>query len=80
MPLYYLSIQNGPFAGACGQGFRLADRNAAWTEMTNVCGDLIGSVCRNIKQNADWKIELLDDSRTPVFRIRLVAETPGPSP
>jgi hypothetical protein len=43
--------------------------------MTTVCSDLVGSVSRGIKQNTEWQIELLDLSRKPVFRIRLVAET-----
>jgi hypothetical protein len=75
MSLYYFSIRNGPFAGACGQGFDSVDRNAAWSEMTKVCADLVGSISRKLKQNAEWQMELLDESKKPVFRIRLVAET-----
>jgi hypothetical protein len=43
--------------------------------MTKVCGDLIGGAARDLKQNAEWQVELLDQSKEPVFRIRLVAET-----
>ena len=45
--------------------------------MTNVCGNLLGSISRSLKQNADWQMELLDETRKPVFRIRLVAESVG---
>ncbi len=75
MPLYYFSIPNGPFAEACGDGFDLADGDAAWAEMINVCSDLIGGISRKLKQNAEWRMELLDESKRPVFRIRIVAET-----
>ena len=51
------------------------DRDAAWAEMTKVCGDLVGSISRKLKQNAEWQMELLDEFKNPVFRIRLVAET-----
>ena len=51
------------------------DRDAAWVEMTKVCGDLVGSISRNLKQNAEWQMELLDESKKPLYRIRLVAET-----
>jgi hypothetical protein len=44
--------------------------------MTSVCGDLVGSISRNLKQNAEWQMELLDESKKPLFRIHLVAETP----
>jgi hypothetical protein len=62
-------------AGASSHGTELADRDAAWAEMTSVCGDLVGSISRNLKQNAEWHMELLDESKKPIFRIRLVAET-----
>ena len=43
--------------------------------MTRVCGNLLGSLSRGLKQNAEWQMELLDESKKPVFRIRLVAES-----
>jgi hypothetical protein len=53
----------------------LPDQDAAWTEMTKVCGDLVGGISHKMKQNAEWRMELLDESKKPLFRIRLVAET-----
>ena len=47
--------------------------DVAWAEMTKVCGDLVGSIARSLKQNGKWEVELLDESKTPT--IRLVAET-----
>jgi hypothetical protein len=43
--------------------------------MTKVCSDLVGGISRNLKQNTEWQMELLDESKKPIFRIRLVAET-----
>jgi hypothetical protein len=43
--------------------------------MTGVCGDMLAGVSRKLIENAEWQMELLDESRKPVFRIRLVAET-----
>jgi hypothetical protein len=54
---------------------RLADRDAAWKELTRVCGDVVGGISRKLKENSEWQMELLDESKKPVFRIRLVAET-----
>jgi hypothetical protein len=45
--------------------------------MTKVCGNLLGSLSRGLKQNAEWQMELLDEAKKPVFRIRLVAESLG---
>ena len=75
MPLFFFRICNGDYSGTSGEGFDLADKDAAWTEMTRVCGDLVGSIARKLKQQSEWRMELLDESRKPVFRIRVVAET-----
>ena len=75
MPRFYFRICNGDYSGTSGEGFDLADKDAAWTEMTRVCGDLVGSIARKLKQQSEWRMELLDESRKPVFRIRVVAET-----
>ena len=57
------------------QGTELADRAAAWSELTGVCGDMIGGIARKLKENCEWRMELLDESNRPVFRIRLVGES-----
>jgi hypothetical protein len=36
---------------------------------------MVGSIARKLKQNAEWQMELLDESKKSVFRISLVAET-----
>jgi hypothetical protein len=77
MSLYFFRISHGRYSGASDQGSEFANREAAWAEMTKVCADLVGSISRSLKQNAEWHMELLDEARRPVFRIRLVAETLG---
>ena len=74
MSLFYFRIKNGRYSGA-SDNFEVADRDAAWTEMTNVRGGLVSSIARRLTQNAEWQMELLDESQKTVFRIRLVAET-----
>ena len=75
MPLYFFRIQNGNFSGASDHGTELADHHAAWSELTSVCGDMASSISRKLKQNSEWQMELLDESKKPVFRIRIVGET-----
>ena len=53
------------------------DRAAAWTEMTAVCANLIGSIARRLKPDSEWHMDLLDEDKQLVFRIRLVGETAG---
>jgi len=75
MPLYFFRIRNGPYCGAGDHGTELADCDAAWNELTRVCGDLVGSIARKLKPDSEWQMEFLDESKKPVFRIRLVSET-----
>ncbi len=75
MPLYFFRIQNGPYSGPSDHGTELADRNAAWKELTSVCGDVVGSISRKLEPNSEWQMELLDASKAPLFRIRIVAES-----
>jgi len=53
MPLYFFRISHGRYAGASDQGSEFETREAAWAEMTKVCGNLLGSISRSLKQNAD---------------------------
>jgi uncharacterized protein DUF6894 len=76
VPLYYLRIRNGRYGSASDQAVDVADPDAAWAEMTRVCSTLIGAVSRDLKQNTEWQMELLDASRQPLFRIRVIGETP----
>ena len=75
MPLYFYRFRNGRYIGASDRGTECSDLGAAWKEMTNVCADMAGGMMRKLAQNSEWELELLDDARQPVFRIRIVAES-----
>jgi hypothetical protein len=79
MPLYFFRIRNGRYSGASEQGIELADANAAWQELTSSCADMVGGICRRLGRDTQWEMELLDEQKRPVFRISLVADTPGSS-
>jgi hypothetical protein len=75
MPLYFFCIRNGRYSGASDLGTELPDHDAAWKELTSVCGDLVGGISRKLRENSEWQMELLNETSKPVFRIRLIAET-----
>ena len=75
MPQYFFRIRHGRYSGASGQATEFESREAAWAEMTKVCANLVGGISRSLKQNAEWHMELLDETKKPVFRISLVSET-----
>ena len=75
--LYFFRISHGRYSGASELGSEFESREAAWKEMKKVCADLLGGISRTLKQDAEWHMELLDESKKPVFRIRLVSESLG---
>jgi hypothetical protein len=75
MSLYFFRISHGRYSGASDQGTEFESREDAWAEMTKVCANLLGGISRSLKQDAEWRMELLDEAKKPVFRIRLVAES-----
>jgi hypothetical protein len=83
MPQYFFRIRDGQYSDVSDHGAELSDRDAAWKELTSVCGDMVSGISRKLEENAEWQMELLDESKKPVFRIRLVAEsldqTAGPA-
>jgi len=78
MSLYFFRISTGRYSGAADQPYEFEDRAAAWTEMTEVCANLLGGISRSLKPNAEWRMELLDENKEPVFRMSLVGETQQP--
>jgi hypothetical protein len=75
MPLYFFRIRNGRYSGASEHGTECADRDAAWKELTSVCADMASGISRKLKENSEWHLELLDESKQPIFRIRIIGET-----
>ena len=75
MPIFFFRVRHGEEIRTRTDGAEFPDHNAAWKEMTGVCGDMIADISRKLPENAEWQMELLDESQKPVFRIRLVAET-----
>jgi hypothetical protein len=75
MSLYFFRISTGRYSGAADEPYEFEDRDAAWNEMREVSANLLGSIARNLKTNAKWSMELLDENKQPVFRISLIGET-----
>lgn len=75
MSVYFFRISNGRYSGAADQPYEFANRESAWSELTAVCADLIGGISRSLQKDAEWRMELLDEAKQPVFRIRLVSES-----
>jgi hypothetical protein len=74
MASYFFRISHGPYSGASDLPYEFDTREAAWIEMRAVCASLVAGIARSLKPNGEWQMELLDEVREPVFRIRLLGE------
>jgi hypothetical protein len=74
MPLYFFRIRNGRFSGAADCGTELSGHDAAWQELTNVCGDLVGSISRNLKQNNEWQMDCWTSPKSRFFAFALLGK------
>ena len=77
MTLYFFRISHGRYSGpsdAPDLPYEFDTREAAWTEMRAVCAKLVGGIARGLKPNAEWQMELLNDAKEPLFRIRVLGE------
>lgn len=75
MPIFFFRVRHGDHIGVSTDGAEFTDHNAAWKEMTGVCGDMIADISRKLPENAEWQMELLDEAQKPILRIRLISET-----
>jgi hypothetical protein len=74
MAIYFFRISHGQHSGASDRPYEFATREAAWSEMRAVCANLVGGIARSLKPNGEWQMELLDEAKEPVFRIRVLGE------
>jgi hypothetical protein len=74
MALYFFRISHGQHPGGSDLPYEFDTREAAWSEMRAVCANLVGGIARSLKPDAEWQMELLDEAREPVFRIRVLGE------
>ena len=69
MSLYFFRISQGRYSGASDQPYEFESREAAWTEMTAVCSNLLGGISRSLKENAEWHMELLDEAKKRQWEV-----------
>jgi hypothetical protein len=80
MARFYFRIGSGPLCGEAECTTDLPDLNAAWDELARTAADLLPGISRKLKPDGEWRLELLDERKKTVCRIRLVAEAVALTP
>ena len=76
---YFDVLYNGRTEGDAAT-VELANDGDAWVEATSACGQMIKDLDGALKANTDWRMEVFDEQRQPLFRLSVRAERLAPRP
>jgi hypothetical protein len=75
MAQYAFQVRQGKFSGGSSVVADLADREAAWKAATDMCADMARDIVSELKSEPEWLMEVADETGTPIFRFRFIAES-----
>ena len=73
MPRYYFSVYHD-VDYIDHEGEELADKHAAWEEATVSAGQILKSIDGKLKPGHDWRMEVTDEFRQPLFGLQISAK------
>jgi hypothetical protein len=73
MPRYYFNIFH-EHAHNDYEGEELPDKNAAWEEATRATGEIIKDLDGKLKPGHDWRMQVTDEFKNPIWEIHVKAE------
>ena len=75
MPRYFFNVYHER-AELDEEGEELPDLQAAWREATVTAGQIIQDLDGRLRPGRDWRMEVTDESATPLYVIHVCAERP----
>ena len=75
MPRFLFQVQHPKSAGIPAIEDVLSDNFAARKVALGICADLAKDIVAGLTEDSEWRLDVLDQSGKPVFRLRLLAET-----
>jgi hypothetical protein len=74
MPRFSFHVSQGKFSHPVITA-AFENSNAARQEALSICADLGRDIFAGLTSDSAWQMEVTDDSGTPIFRLRLSAES-----
>ena len=74
MPRFIFRVQHGELPESTCVEDILSDHYAARKAALDMCADLAKDIVTGLNEDSEWRLEVLDQSGKPVFRLRLLAE------
>jgi hypothetical protein len=75
MPRFIFQVQQGKFPEIPAIEDILYDSYAAREAALGICADLAKDIVNRLTDDSEWRLDMLDESGKPVFRLRLLAES-----
>jgi hypothetical protein len=75
MPRFIFQVQQGKFPEPPAVEDILCDSYAARKAALGIYSDLAKDIVNRLTEDSEWRLDVLDESGKPVFRLRLLAES-----
>jgi hypothetical protein len=74
MPTYFFVVRHGDETSYDSDGIEFPDMGAVQLEAIKSTGDILRDLNDPVKAGSELRMEVLDDTRKPLFSLRVIAE------
>lgn len=74
MPRYFFMVREGDYTSYHSDGIELPDIGAVQLEATKSTGELLRELDHPIEAGSDWRMEVADEARRPIFSLHVIAK------
>jgi hypothetical protein len=74
MPRYYFLIRQGDQTSDHSDGIEFPDIAAVQLEAIKSTGEILRDLDYPIEAGSEWRMEVVDEGRKPLFSLRVIAE------
>jgi hypothetical protein len=74
MPKYFFVIRHGDRASDHSDGLEFTDIGAVQLEAIKSTGEMFRDLDHPIEAGSEWRMEVADEARKPLFSLRVIAE------
>jgi hypothetical protein len=74
MPKYFFVVRQGDYVSHHSDGIELPDIGAVLMEATASTGELLRELTHPIGAGTEWRMDVADEARKPLFSLRVIGE------
>jgi hypothetical protein len=75
MPKYFFAVRQGDYTSYHSDEIELPDMGAVLTVLTQSTGELLRDLSSPLEAGSEWRAEVADECRKPLFSLRVIAES-----